>query len=87
MGRMGEFEQYERECASRRVENSSEYSYLKSRFDNVELENEKLKETILELRELVYNEDIPHPTIPEYIEHHNSIKKILKFIDDRLLEE
>jgi len=46
-----------------------------------------LKEKIKRLRELVWGEDIPHPTIPEYKEHHESIKKILKFIDDELLKE
>jgi hypothetical protein len=40
-----------------------------------------------ELRELVDNEDIPSPTVPEYIEHHESIQKILKFIDSMLDKE
>ena len=39
-----------------------------------------------ELRELVWREDIPSPTIPEYQEHHESITKILKAIDT-LLED
>ena len=47
--------------------------------------NENYKKIIEELRELVYMEDIPHPTIPEYREHHESIQKILKFIDEKLL--
>lgn len=41
---------------------------------------------IEQLRELVYNEDIPHPTIPEYKEHHESIQKILRFIDGKSVE-
>ena len=34
------------------------------------------------LREAVWFEDIPSPTCPEYVEHHNSITKILKHLDD-----
>ena len=40
---------------------------------------------IFELRDLVWGEDIPSSTCPEYIEHHRSIQKILKFIDEELL--
>jgi len=47
--------------------------------------NEKLRAKIEELRELVWLNDIPHPTIPEYKEHHESIQKILNFIDNELL--
>lgn len=39
-------------------------------------------EKLYELRELVDDEDIPHPTVPEYVEHHASIQKILAAIDD-----
>lgn len=42
---------------------------------------------IRELRDKVWYEDIPHPTIPEYIEHHASIQKILKYIDQMIKEE
>jgi len=48
--------------------------------------DEKTKQTIIKLRELVDDQDIPSPTCPEYIEHHISIKKILKFIDENFLE-
>lgn len=44
-----------------------------------------LKEKIEDLRYLVWLEDIPSPKCPEYIEHHESIQKILKFIDEELL--
>jgi len=43
-------------------------------------------EKILALRELVWMEDIPSPTVPEYVEHHESIQKILKYIDNELLK-
>ena len=39
-------------------------------------------EKLYALRELVNDEDIPHPTVPEYKEHHASIQKILTAIDD-----
>jgi hypothetical protein len=38
------------------------------------------------LRELVWNEDIPSPCCPEYREHHDSIQKILKFIDNEIIK-
>lgn len=41
---------------------------------------------VKELRELVWGEDIPSPCCPEYREHHESIQKILKFIDDQVLK-
>jgi len=41
---------------------------------------------IRELREFVWNQDIPHPTVPEYVEHHEQIQAILMFIDDKLLK-
>lgn len=42
-------------------------------------------ERVAELRELVYLQDITSPTVPEYIEHHESIKLILKYIDEQLM--
>lgn len=45
------------------------------------------RQDIEDLRELVWGEDIPSPTIPEYVEHHESIQKILNYIDANLLME
>ena len=47
---------------------------------------EEEKRDIYELREIVRMEDIPSPTVPEYIEHHASIVKILDYIDKVLLK-
>lgn len=33
------------------------------------------------LRKFVWGEDIASSTVPEYVEHHESIQKILKAID------
>ena len=46
-----------------------------------------LRAKIVELRGLVWGEDIASPTCPEYIEHHDSIQKIMHFIDNELLSE
>jgi phosphomevalonate kinase len=54
-------------------------------FERKNIMDNKIKEKILELKELVWLEDIPSPTVPEYVEHHQSIKKILKFIDEEIL--
>jgi hypothetical protein len=41
----------------------------------------EIKVKLEQLREIVWGEDIPSSTIPEYKEHHESIQKILKAID------
>lgn len=46
---------------------------------------EVTREQLEDLRELVWLEDISSPTVPEYVEHHESIQKILHAID-KLLE-
>jgi hypothetical protein len=47
-------------------------------------EYNQLKQNISKLRQLVYMEDIPSSNCPEYQEHHQSILRILKFIDNEL---
>lgn len=44
------------------------------------------KRKIWELRDLVWGMDVPHPGCPEYVELHEKIQRILKFIDTELLE-
>ena len=44
----------------------------------------EMRERLTELRELIWMEDIPSPTIREYEEHHESIQKILKAVDTLL---
>lgn len=54
------------------------------------VEEDRHKQTVKgrlqQLRELVCDEDIPSPTVPEYVEHHESIQKILRAIDELILE-
>lgn len=45
------------------------------------------RQDIEALRDVVWLEDIPSPTVPEYVEHHESIQKILNYIDCNLLCE
>lgn len=49
--------------------------------------DEKTRNKIEQLREIVWGEDIPSPSVPEYVEHHESIQKILKFIDEEVLAD
>jgi hypothetical protein len=49
--------------------------------------DEVTRSKIQDLRDLVWSEDISSPTVPEYVEHHEAIQKILKFIDSELLSE
>ena len=39
-----------------------------------------------EIRLKVWLYDIPSPTVPEYIEHHEQITDILKLIDEKIKE-
>jgi len=43
-----------------------------------------LRDQLGKLRAFVWRKDIPHPTIPEYREHHEAIQKILVQIDSIL---
>lgn len=51
-----------------------------------EFRDKDIEEKIKELRELVWGMDIPSPTIPEYVELHEKIQKILEFIDTNFEE-
>jgi len=42
------------------------------------------RESLEKVRILVWLQDIPSPTCPEYVEHHKSIQKILTLIDGEL---
>jgi len=44
-----------------------------------------MTDKIIELRDIVWGMDIPHPTIPEYRELHEKIQTIIRFIDVELL--
>ena len=46
----------------------------------------KTRAKLEELREFVWLKDIPHPTVPEYVELHTKMSAILKFIDGILKE-
>lgn len=41
----------------------------------------ELRVQLEELRDIIWGEDIPSSTCPEYREHHESIQKILKKLD------
>lgn len=43
-------------------------------------------EELQQLRELIWYEDIPSPSCPEYVEHHKSIQKILSALDKIIAE-
>lgn len=43
-----------------------------------------VQKAVKELKFQIWLRDIASPTVPEYIEHHESIQEILKFTDDVL---
>jgi peptidoglycan hydrolase CwlO-like protein len=53
MGRMNEFEDYERDCQERRIKTSSSYTYLETELEKTKEELEKAKEEIEHCRELL----------------------------------
>ena len=59
--------------------------YWIERAEAAEAREGELRAKVGKLREIVWLQDIPHPIVPEYVEHHASITKILKYIDGELL--
>lgn len=53
---------------------------------HAEDEHSELIEVLQEIREAVWDVDIPSPTVPEYIEHHKQIQSILALIDSKIKE-
>lgn len=47
---------------------------------------QELKEKIDKLRQMAWEMDIPHPTVPEYRELHEKIQKIINYIDEEIYE-
>ena len=43
-----------------------------------------LRESLVSVREMIWNKDVPHPTTPEYREWHENCQKFMKFIDSAL---
>lgn len=60
---------------------------LEETIKRMENEIEQLQVKIVQLRERVWGMDIPHPTVPEYVELHEKMTTILNFIDNELLRE
>ncbi len=48
-------------------------------------EIKRMEDSIKQLREIVWLADIPHPTIPEYVELHEKMQRIMRFIDTEIL--
>ena len=48
------------------------------------IENVNVCGIIRHIREEIWNYDIPSPTVPEYVEHHEQMQKLLKICDDAL---
>ena len=48
-----------------------------------EMEEEitKLKAVLEEVREIAWGRDVPHSTVPEYVELHEGMQEIMKYID------
>ena len=41
---------------------------------------------LFEIQEAVWGMDIPSPTVPEYVEHHNQMQELLALIDTKIKE-
>lgn len=49
-------------------------------------EIKELKKKINKLRTMAWEMDIPYPTIPEYVELHEKMQKIINYIDEEIYE-
>ena len=47
---------------------------------------DKLLKAMFEIQEAVWGMDIPSPTVPEYVEHHNQMQELLALIDTKIKE-
>lgn len=41
-------------------------------------------DALRDIREVLWGIDIPHPTCPEYIEHHKQIQRVMKLVDTHI---
>ena len=46
------------------------------------MDTEVMLDLLGAIRYELWKVDIPSPTVPEYIEHHEQITKLIKFVDD-----
>ena len=49
-------------------------------------EKEKFLYILYEIQEAIWAIDIPSPTVPEYVEHHNQMQELLELIDTKIKE-
>lgn len=47
-------------------------------------EAQRLRAALRDVRELIWNKDVPHPTTPDLREWHENCQKFMKFIDSAL---
>lgn len=47
---------------------------------------QELKSKINKVRQMAWEMDIPYPTIPEYVELHEKMQKIINYIDEEIYE-
>lgn len=70
-------------CAQRK------YEVLDSAVEKLQIADRQRKQfiDILEdIRSEIWGYDIPSPTIPEYVEHHNQMQALLALIDTKIKE-
>jgi hypothetical protein len=41
---------------------------------------------LFDIQEAIWEIDIPSPTVPEYVEHHNQMQELLALIDTKIKE-
>lgn len=65
------------------------YEVLDSAVEKLQVADRQRKQflDILEdIRSEIWGYDIPSPTVPEYVEHHNQMQALLKLIDAKIKE-
>jgi len=72
------------DCPEREIR---EINALSGKLYKAEQKAKKLKKIIEDVREIAWRRDIPHPTIPEYVELHQGMKEIMDYIDEHMEEK
>ena len=61
-----------------------EIDALSDRLYYTEEKVKKLRKIINDVREIAWGRDVPHSTVPEYIELHQGMKEIMDYIDEHM---
>lgn len=48
------------------------------------METQEIYNDFFEIREALWEIDIPSPTVPEYIEHHEQVQGVMRLVEEKM---